>query len=223
MSVMISTTSTRKTRRTRRSAAAAHLVAALWAGIGVAAEQDPAVPEPGPRAAIEEAVDQVLAVLRDPDRSSQERLAALESLALERFDFRTMSRLVLARNWKRFSEDEREQFEAEFKQYLARSYGSRIDRYDQEEVEIIGEREEPRGDVTVKTRILGGEFDGATVDYRMRGKSGSWLIIDVIVEGISFVSNFRDQFKEVLSRGGPQHLLQQLREKNATGQAPASD
>ena len=42
-------------------------------------------------------------------------------------------------------------------------------------------------------------------------------MIDVIIEGISTVSNFRDQFREVLSRGGPDHLLEKLREKNAKG------
>jgi len=166
--------------------------------------------------------NQVLAVLRDSTLSSQQRLESLEALSLERFDFKTMSRLVLARNWKQFSEAEQEEFQVEFKRYLARNYGSRIDRYNQEEVEILGEREEPRGDVTVRTRIVGGEFDGATLDFRLRGKSGPWLVIDVIAEGISFVSNYRDQFREVLGRGGPPHLLQQLREKNAA-EVPASD
>ena len=51
----------------------------------------------------------------------------------------------------------------------------------------------------------------------MRNKSGSWLVIDVVIEGISTVSNFRDQFREVLSRGGPAHLLEKLHEKNARG------
>jgi ABC-type transporter MlaC component len=40
-------------------------------------------------------------------------------------------------------------------------------------------------------------------------------VIDVKIEGISLVSNYRDQFHEVLSRGGPDKLLAQLRERNA--------
>ncbi len=45
-----------------------------------------------------------------------------------------------------------------------------------------------------------------------------------MIEGISLVSNYRDQFKEVLARGGPVHLLEQLRKKNEAGQeaAPAA-
>ena len=51
----------------------------------------------------------------------------------------------------------------------------------------------------------------------MRRKNDSWKVIDVIIEGIGTVSNFREQFREVLSRGGPDHLIEKLREKNALG------
>ena len=171
----------------------------------------------GPRETMRETIDQVLAVLNDSSLDDDQRRASIEKIAYARFDMYTMSRLVLARAWKRFSTQQREEYIAEFKQYLANNYGGRINRYDQEEVEILGLREEPRGDVTVKTRIVGGEFENTEVDYRMRQKDDQWLVIDVVIEGISMVSNFRDQFKEVLSRGGPDHLLEKLREKNALG------
>jgi len=47
-----------------------------------------------------------------------------------------------------------------------------------------------------------------------KGKDG-WRIIDVVIEGISLVANFRDQFREVIAKGGPEALLQKLKEKNA--------
>jgi phospholipid transport system substrate-binding protein len=170
-----------------------------------------------PRETMQATIDQVLAVLNDPERNQEQRLAAIEEIAYARFDMRTMSRLVLGRDWKRFSEEQKDEYLAAFKLYLANNYGDRINRYDQQGVEIIGVRDEPRGDKTVQTKIVGGEFDAARVDYRMRNKSGEWLVIDVVIEGISTVSNFRDQFREVLSRGGPAHLLEKLHEKNAEG------
>ncbi len=182
--------------------------------------------DPEPREVIQATVDEVLAVLRRSDLSSEERRTAIEEIAYARFDFTTMSRLVLGHRWKRFSTPQKQEFLREFKLYLANNYGSRIDRYDQEQVELFDERQEPRGDVTVRTRILGGEFNGVIVDYRLRDRDGTWRVIDVVIEGISLVSNYRDQFKEVLSRGGPDHLLEQLRKKNADGSvatAPASD
>jgi len=171
----------------------------------------------GPQETMRETIDQVLAVLQNKSLDDEQRRESIEKIAYARFDMETMSRLVLARAWKQFSPKQREEYITEFKLYLANNYGGRINRYDQEEVEILGARDEPRGDVTVRTRIVGGEFENTLVDYRLRQKDGQWFVIDVIIEGISMVSNFRDQFKEVLSRGGPEHLIEKLREKNALG------
>jgi phospholipid transport system substrate-binding protein len=194
----------------RRGLALVALIATLAGFAGSAAAADP-------RETMQETIDQVLAVLNDPERNQEQRLAAIEEIAYARFDMRTMSRLVLGRDWKRFSDEQKDEYLAAFKLYLANNYGDRINRYDQQGVEIIGVRDEPRGDKTVQTKIVGGEFDDARVDYRMRNKTGTWLVIDVVIEGISTVSNFRDQFREVLSRGGPDHLLEKLHEKNAKG------
>ncbi len=194
------------------AAVAIALVATVIASGGTAAQE-------GPKVVVRSTVDEVIAVLRDGSLSTEQRKSKIETIAYARFDMRTMSKLVLARNWKKFSETQQNAYVEEFKEYLANYYGGRINQYSQEEVEILGERVESRGDVTVQTRIVGGQYENATVDYRMRQSksSGEWLVIDVIVEGISLVSNYRDQFREVLSRGGPDHLLSQLREKNSSG------
>jgi len=193
------------------------ILAAVVSGLAVPGVRAATESEAGARAVIAETVDEVLAVLRDKSKPTEDRIHSLEQIVYGRFDLYVMSRLVLARNWKRFSKEQKEQYVEEFKQYLTNSYGNRIERYDQQEVEIIGEREEPRGDVVVKTKILGGEFEGALVDYRLRKQDSDWRVIDVVIEGISMVSNYRDQFKSIVSSGGPELLLEKLREKNAAG------
>ncbi|HEY8155080.1 MAG TPA: ABC transporter substrate-binding protein [Myxococcota bacterium] len=191
--------------------------------LGFASPQPPdAAAQSAPRAMVQQTIDAVLVILNDKALSTEQKRSRIEAIAYQRFDFPTMSRLVLARNWQRFSKPQQTQFMDEFKRYLAVNYGNRIERYDQQKVDIVGERKEPRGDVTIQSIVRGGEFEGATVDYRLRESQGNWLVIDVIVEGISLVSNFRDQFKEVLARGGPEELLEALRAKNAAGPAEAS-
>jgi phospholipid transport system substrate-binding protein len=191
--------------------------------LGFASPQPPdAAAQSAPRAMVQQTIDAVLVILNDKALSTEQKRSRIETIAYQRFDFPTMSRLVLARNWQRFSKPQQTQFMDEFKRYLAVNYGNRIERYDQQKVDIVGERKEPRGDVTIQSIVRGGEFEGATVDYRLRESQGNWLVIDVIVEGISLVSNFRDQFKEVLARGGPEELLEALRAKNAAGPAEAS-
>ena len=216
---MISITSTERRRRgmSRLVCTAAAILVVVVNGLAAPGVRAATESEVGARAAIAETIDEVLAVLRDESRPTEDRIRALEKIVYGRFDLYVMSRLVLARNWKRFSEEQKEQYVEEFKQYLTNSYGNRIERYDQQEVEIVGEREEPRGDVVVQTKILGGEFEGASVDYRLRKKDSDWRVIDVVIEGISMVSNYRDQFKSIVSSGGPELLLEKLREKNAAG------
>ncbi|MBW2242235.1 MAG: ABC transporter substrate-binding protein [Deltaproteobacteria bacterium] len=203
----------KKTRiRARRSielALGVILVAAapVWAS---------AVETAAARAVMEETVSDVLAVLRAPELETPERRTRLETIARDRFDFETMSKLVLRRSWKKFSAQQRVDFVDAFTDHLATSYGTRVERYNEQDVQITGDRSEPRGDVTVLTTILGGGASDISMDYRLRAKEGIWRVIDVKIEGISLISSFRSQFKEVLSQNGPDEVLRRLKEKTAT-------
>lgn len=171
---------------------------------------------------VRQTVDQVLNVLARKDLSIEERRSLIENIAFERFDFPIMARLVLKRSWLRFSKEQRKEFVKEFREYLATSYGNRIERYHQEKVDVTGDRLEPRGDVTVMTKIKGGPADGIEIDYRMRDRHGTWKVIDVVIEGVSLVQNFHSQFSDILSKGGPEELLRRLKEQNAGAPPPAA-
>ena len=172
-------------------------------------------PATGPRDVVAKTVDEVLAILKDASLTPEARRERIVEIAYARFDFPTMSKLVLAKYWKRFDDAQREAFLKEFKDFLAHRYGDRIDRYEQEKVEIVGEHAAKGGDAIIETRIHRPRAESVAVDYRLRNRGGDWRVIDVKIEGISLVSNYRDQFHEVLSHGGPEKLLAQLRERNA--------
>ena len=59
-------------------------------------------------------------------------------------------------------------------------------------------------------------FDAAEISYRLRNRNERWRIIDVVIEGVSLVSNYRSQFAEILNRGTIDDLLAKMREKNFT-------
>ena len=185
---------------------------ALLSGLVTAAEAAGA--ESPPVQVVSATVDQVLEVLNDGSLDQATRRQRIEDIAYARFDFDTMSKLVVARYWKTFTPEQKAEFIEEFKAFLAHTYGERIDRYSDEEVEIVGETPMKRGDVKVLTKIVGGDYGGALVEYRLREGGGEWRVIDVKVEGISLVLNYRDQFKALLSRGGPDELLEKLKKKN---------
>jgi len=126
---------------------------------------------------IEQTVVQVLVVLRDQSRTAAQRRLELEKIAHARFDFRTMAQLVLARDWKRLDSAKRDECVDQFTTYLANDYGTRLDRYHQEDVKVMGEQPKPHGDVEVRTKIVGGANDGALVEptliREIRGPNGT--------------------------------------------------
>jgi phospholipid transport system substrate-binding protein len=197
----------------RRASRAGILVLGTLLAVG-----DPAAAA-GPRDVVRALADEVLAVLKDQSLSSAAKRERIEAIADRGVDFTTLSKLVLARNLGRFSEAERAAFQQEFRRHLSVTYGDSVDSYKNEEVAITGDREEARGDVTVKTKIVrGGGADDILVDYRLRQVNGEWRIIDFIVEGVSLVSNFRSQFQDLLASQTPAQLIALIREKNARGE-----
>ena len=179
----------------------------------------PVAAEQSPRDVVQSTSDQVLAVLAEKDLSKEARRDKVRAIVLRSVDFETLSRLVLARNWTRFSPAQQQEFMQAFQDHLAATYGRRLDDYRNEKVTIVGDRQEPNGDWTVQTKILrGGGSNDINVDYRLRQSNGEWKVIDFIMEEVSMVANFRSQFQDIVASGGPEKLLKLLKEKTAAGQ-----
>lgn len=166
------------------------------------------------RTAVEQTTREVLTLLADKALASDVRIAKLTEIAERRFDLQLMSGLILGRNRNKLSPGQRDEFLEEFKRHLTVTYGDSLEKYSNEQVEILLTRPEKNGDITVKTKIVGGNANGVAVDYRMRGKSGPWRVIDVFIEGVSVVQNFRTQVQEIVSSEGADRLITILREKN---------
>lgn len=173
-----------------------------------------------PRDVVRRMSDAVIAVLQEKNLSADAKRDKIRGIVEGYVDFPTMARLVLARNWSGLDDSEKGEFTEEFKQHLSVTYGKNVETYNNEKVQITGDRDEGRGDWTVQTKILHPEGGGGDilVDYRLRQLNGEWKVIDLVIERVSLVSSFRSQFQEVMANGGIDRLLKLLREKNATGQ-----
>ena len=176
-----------------------------------------------PRTVVQAVSDQTIAVLADKSLSADDKRARIEQIVYANTDFDTLSRLVLARHWGEFTPAQQQQFVAEFKRHLSVTYGKHVENYHNEKVVVTGDRQEARGDWTVNTKVVRGGTgaDDILIDYRLRQQNGAWKIIDFVIERVSLVANFRDQFQDVLSQGagGPDRLLRLLHEKNERGEA----
>jgi phospholipid transport system substrate-binding protein len=171
-----------------------------------------AAAEDDARQFVQSTIDQVMAVLRDGALPLDEKKNKVEAIAYERFDFELISRLVLAQNWSKFSATQKTDFIDAFKKHLSATYRDTLNNFRDETIEIASSRAEKNGDVTVMTVVKGAASD-TKVDYRLRKSDAGWRGIDVIIEGVSLVQNFRSQAQEIVSAEGPDGLIKKLRAK----------
>ncbi len=202
----------------RRGAAALAAMVLLVLPLRAVAADAPAGDATTPRGVVQATTGAVINVLANKSLPTDEKRHRVEEIVYARVDFATLSKLVLARAWNDLSEEQRKQFMEEFRQNLSATYGRNVESYKNEKVTITDDHAEPRGDWTVRTKIIRNGSDDINVDYRLRQIDGTWKIIDIIIENVSLVANFRSQFQEIISQGGPTRLLQVLHEKNERGE-----
>jgi phospholipid transport system substrate-binding protein len=166
------------------------------------------------RALVDRTLQQVLAILRDKQMPAPKRREQVEKIAYAHFDFDTMSRLVLARNWPKLSAAQRDAFVVEFKHHLSATYWKTLEDYRDQKVSVDTARAENNGDVTVRSHIEGERSEPIRIDYRLRPTSGELKVIDVIIESVSLVQNFRSQTQQIIGEVGVDGLIERLRQKN---------
>jgi phospholipid transport system substrate-binding protein len=168
-----------------------------------------------PTDAVRTTFEKVVHVLKDQDLKQpgreQERLNRLERAIGERISYRELAKRALGPKWKELSEKERQEFVGLFAQLLRDVYANRIFQYTDEQVEYLNERLE--GDFAeVKTNLRGSKVN-IPVSYRLMNQSGVWQVYDVVVDGVSTVSNYRGQFTKILQTSSYETLLERLRKK----------
>ena len=178
---------------------------------------------PGPRATIEAVIGRAISILRDSKLTTAQRREQVMQLADSCMNFEVMARLAMGRYWKDLTEAQRTRYVASFKTHVVNTYRHTTDSYTDEDVKITGDRKEADGDWTILTSITGTKDNKpgqelAKVDYRLRLKDNQWKVIDMTIEGVSLVQNFRSQFQEIMGNGGIDQLLQLLNEKNAANE-----
>ena len=182
--------------------------------LGAAVRADAAIEpaEAEARQFVQQTIDDVMAILHDSTLALEQKKNRVEELAYDRFEFELISRFVLARNWNSMTEQQRTDFVDAFRTHLSVTYRDALDSFRDEKISITSSRLEPRGDVTVMTLIRQNSGD-TKVDYRLRKTAKGWRGIDIIIEGVSLVQNFRSQAQEIISAEGADALIQKLRNK----------
>ncbi|MGQ9689631.1 MAG: MlaC/ttg2D family ABC transporter substrate-binding protein [Desulfobaccales bacterium] len=166
-----------------------------------------------PTEAVKVTVDEVIKLLSDPvlkaPAQKQRRRQQIKQTVDARFDYEEMAKRTLP-NWGQLSAAQRREFVALFAELLEASYADKLEKYSGEKVAYQGETVD--GDrAEVRTMLLR-RNDRIPINYRLLNKS-QWLVYDVVIEGVSLVSNYRSQFTRVLSESSYQELVRRLRAK----------
>jgi phospholipid transport system substrate-binding protein len=170
----------------------------------------------GAKDTVEVQINKMLARMKEPsfkELARDAKIAEIQQIINEVFDFNELSRRTLGRDWRKFSPDQQKEFVSLFEQILQNVYADRILAYTQEKIEFGKETELKKGRVEVESYIVTLDNKKIPLFYRLTNKSGQWRVYDVVIEGISMVKNYRGQFREILKTKKPEDLLKTLREK----------
>ncbi|QQG66537.1 MlaC/ttg2D family ABC transporter substrate-binding protein [Desulfobulbus oligotrophicus] len=181
---------------------------------GIFGIQTAASATPDPTEQFRPFIAKVTATLADPDLktlSKREKSRRVISVVRERFDFREMSKRVIGQYWRDLSPSEQDEFESLFTQLLQYVYVDRIDDYSGQEVEFTQQR--IKGQRAEVQTLLVDKQKTIPVAYIMTLRGNEWMAYDVIVEGVSLVRNYMEQFREILRKDGYSGLTDQLRKK----------
>jgi len=171
---------------------------------------------PDPMTETKIAINQVVALLKDRSLESNPtaRRQRLEDTVKAHFDFAMMARATLGAHWNELSEKQCKDFVELFTQLFQVSYVRRVESYFVEPIVFVKESIEGTDYAQVDTNILNpAGQDPTALDYRLKLENGRWLVYDVVVDNISMVINYRNQFARALDNESIDSLIDHMRSK----------
>jgi len=130
-------------------------------------------------------------------------LPLVDRLLSAHFDMEYAARLVLGQHWRSATPDQRQQFAVALYQRLLRTYVGAVAEWNADRVKLLPLRSDAAAlQVTVHTLVTTARGAIDPVDYRLRQTPEGWKIFDVIVKGVSYMRNYRDDTDEEVAQRG---------------------
>ena len=146
------------------------------------------------------ALDQNRALLKaDPDKVTP----LVEQILLPNFDVDYATRLVLASYWRAATPEQQQRFQKAFVAFLTRTYGKAIVNFERDRLKFLPMRGplDPKR-TFVQTEIARSGGAPTPVDYVLRQTPQGWKVFDLVIEGISYVRNYRQSFADEIEQQG---------------------
>lgn len=164
---------------------------------------------------VKKVVDEVVRIVSDKEMKKNEtkRRQALRKTISTIFDYGEMAKRSMGKHWNQRTAAEKKQFTDLFATLLENSYADKIESYNNEKIVYLKETEDGEY-AEVKSKVVTAKRDEFTLDYRLLNQNGKWMVYDVVIEGVSLVSNYRTQFNKIITSEGYPTLLKKLQTKS---------
>ncbi|MDB9751666.1 ABC transporter substrate-binding protein [Gammaproteobacteria bacterium] len=188
------------------------LIICMIAGVAQAAVETPdTIIKQTADAVIERIKSQRSVLDADPSKI----YAVVDELVIPHYDFISMSKWVLGKNWTSASEAQRSNFITQFQTLLVRTYARALLEYSGQKIKYFPVEINQKSKLAlVKTEMTSDGAQPFPVAYRMHQKNETWKVIDVSVDGVSLVSTYRGSFSTQIKKHGFDSLINELTIKN---------
>jgi phospholipid transport system substrate-binding protein len=156
-------------------------------------------------------IERALAALKEPG-SPEARRQRVKHIVDPYFDYQEMAKRSLGPAWGKLSPGQRQEFVQLFAQLLEASYSDKIEKYAQHvKINYTGEILDDNY-AEVRTVVMRTN-DRIPLNYRLVQENGGWKVYDVVIEGVSLVSNYRTQFARIIHESSYAELVRRLKTK----------
>jgi phospholipid transport system substrate-binding protein len=172
-----------------------------------------------PDAVIKQTADAVIERIKaqrtELDANPSKIYDVVNELVIPHYDFTSMSKWVLGKNWKSATETQRSDFITQFQTLLVRTYARALLEYSGQEIKYFPVEINTKSKLAlVKTEMMSDGAQPFPVAYRMHQKNDKWKVVDVSVDGVSLVSTYRGSFSTQIKKHGFESLINELTVKN---------
>lgn len=170
---------------------------------------------------VKKTVDEVVKIVSDKElkKNDTKRRQLLKKSISVIFDYNEMAKRSMGKHWNQRSATEKKQFTDLFASLLENSYAGKIESYNNEKIVYLKETQD--GDYAeLKSKVVTAKRDEYALDYRLLNQHGTWMVYDVVIEGVSLVSNYRSQFNRIITSEGYPALVKKLQTKTDELKAP---
>ncbi len=150
--------------------------------------------------------------------------ALIDEILLPRFDRKFAAQVVLAKHWRTASSAQRERFIEAFYQALLRRYADGLLEFDRERVNVLpfrGDANKPRA--RVKSTVQLNDGSKVAVDYELVKRDSGWLLFNVVIEGVSYVRNFRAELDSEIRGSSLDAVIQRLEREAGSGSSEGDE